>query len=312
MATWDPDILASFHRNEIRTLIQQKKYTIHLKGFLVPQTKASRIYAEYTQSSCQSVGIHFDLVQTTPDKISDLIQASNLDPTVHGLFVYYPIFNNEQDHHVKDLIHPHKDVEGLTTYWMEKLYKNERFDDALQQHKCILPCTPLAILKLLERTSLRSEFGLPFSEQHITIFNRSTVVGKPLAFMLSNDGAYVYSFDLNSLLVLGPQNQILYDSTQPHFEKSPYSISRAEALQRASAVITGVPNTFKKIQASEIRPEAVCLNFSDHQNFEDLAKEKATIYIPRVGPMTIAMCLRNAVRLFENYHLSSNVSHDSR
>ena len=78
-------------------------------------------------------------------------------------------------------------------------------------------------------------------------------------------------------------------------------ISREEALRKSDTIITGVPSrAFEKIRGEEIKENNTCLNFSFVQNFEESAKEKAGIYVPRVGPMTIAMCVRNAIRLYEN------------
>jgi len=78
-------------------------------------------------------------------------------------------------------------------------------------------------------------------------------------------------------------------------------ISREEALRKSDTIITGVPaRAFEYIRGEEIKENTTCLNFSFVQNFEESAKEKAGIYVPRVGPMTIAMCVRNAIRLYEN------------
>jgi methylenetetrahydrofolate dehydrogenase (NADP+)/methenyltetrahydrofolate cyclohydrolase len=287
----DPDILASFHRDDVRSQISQKGYALNLVGFLVSEDKACRTYAEYTRTSCASVGVGFTLIHATTDTVSNLILKANEDPAVHGIFVYYPIFGDARDSGIKDLVAPYKDVEGLTAYWMKKLYANERFDDPARRHKCLLPCTPLAVLKLLEETEAHAAMGLPFSGQTISIFNRSDVVGKPLAYMLANDGATVYSFDVEGGVVIGRDN----GATR--------RITRTEAVPESTVVITGVPSRhFEKIQAQELRPGAICVNFSSFQNFEDGAKERAGVYIPRVGPVTVAMCLRNALRLFENHH----------
>jgi methylenetetrahydrofolate dehydrogenase (NADP+)/methenyltetrahydrofolate cyclohydrolase len=292
MNTLDPDILAGFHRDDVRNQIAQKGYVLNVVGFLVSEDKACQTYAEYTRSSCESVGVRFRLVTASKDAVTGLIREANADPGVHGIFIYYPIFGDARDAEIKDLVAPHKDVEGLSAYWMRKLYANERFDDPGRRHKALLPCTPLAVLKLLEETEAHSDMGMPFSGQTVTIFNRSGVVGKPLAYMLANDGAKVFSFDIDGGVTIDRDNG------------ASGSITRAEALARSSVVITGVPSRqFEKVRAEEIRPDAICLNFSSVQNFEDSAKEKAALYIPRVGPLTVAMCLRNALRLFENHHL---------
>jgi methylenetetrahydrofolate dehydrogenase (NADP+) / methenyltetrahydrofolate cyclohydrolase len=80
-------------------------------------------------------------------------------------------------------------------------------------------------------------------------------------------------------------------------------VTREEALRQSDIVITGVPSPhFEKVRAEELKAGAICLNFSYIQNFEPEAKEAASIYIPRVGPMTVAMCMRNALQLYRNYH----------
>ena len=79
--------------------------------------------------------------------------------------------------------------------------------------------------------------------------------------------------------------------------------TRAEVLATADVVITGVPSRdFPLIEAAEIRSDAICVNFSTLKNFSDAAADKAKVFVPRVGPMTVAMALRNTVRLYDNYH----------
>ena len=125
----------------------------------------------------------------------------------------------------------------------------------------------------------------------MTIFNRSEVNGRPLAVMMSNDGALVYSFDIN-----GP---LLFRDAKPH----EIDINRKEALAASDIVITGVPDkSFEKIRCDEIKAGTVCINFSSYPNFEDDIITHTDIYIPRVGPMTVAMCMRNTLRLFHNFH----------
>jgi methylenetetrahydrofolate dehydrogenase (NADP+)/methenyltetrahydrofolate cyclohydrolase len=287
----DPETLATFHRDDVRSQITQKGRVINVVGFLSSDDKSSKTYAEYTRAHCESVGVHFNLITAKPEDVGGLIRGSNKDASIHGIFVYYPIFGDARDSEIRDLVTPYKDVEGLTSHWMRKLYSNERFDDPQRQTKALLPCTPLAVLKLLEETEAHSETGLPFSGQTVTIFNRSAVVGKPLAHMLCNDGAKVHSFDIDGGITL-EKGRVLPDP-----------IEREEALAESGVVITAIPSRdFEKIKAVELKDGAVCVNVASIQNFEDEAKEKAGIYVPRVGPLTVAMCLRNVLRLFENHH----------
>ena len=293
MKTLEPNPIAAQFREAVRRQISEEQLTINIVGILASDDPASITYADYTRAGCEDVGIHFDLRKCEPDSVSGVLEAANRDSAVHGIFVYYPIWGDERDAELRDRISPHKDVEGLSPHWIGKLYANERFDDEERKFKAILPCTPLAIIKLLEATEAYEPFGLPFGGQQITIFNRSEVVGRPLAYMLSNDGARVYSFDINGGFVV--------DVNSADHEARP--VTREEALSQSDIVITGVPSShFEKVRAEELKPGAICLNFSYIQNFEPEAKEAASIYIPRVGPMTVAMCMRNALQLYRNYH----------
>jgi methylenetetrahydrofolate dehydrogenase (NADP+)/methenyltetrahydrofolate cyclohydrolase len=293
MKVLEPNPVAASFRDAVRRQISEEQLTINIVGILASDDPASITYADYTRVGCEDVGIHFDLRKCEPESVRAVLEEANRNSAVHGIFVYYPIWGDERDAELRDLISPHKDVEGLSPHWIEKLYANERFDDAEGKFKAILPCTPLAIIKLLEATDAYQPYGLPFGGQQITIFNRSEVVGRPLAYMLSNDGARVYSFDINGGFVV--------DVNSSDHESRP--VTREEALSQSDIVITGVPSQhFEKVRAEELKPEAICLNFSYIQNFEQEAKEAASLYIPRVGPMTVAMCMRNALQLYRNYH----------
>lgn len=192
-----PDGVAAEFRAEIRQQIASRSYQIRLLGFLVAGDPASEAYAEYTRSGCQDVGIEFEVRKIKASDVEQAIRHANNDNSIHGIFVYYPIYRDERDSQLKDLISHKKDVEGLGSYWMKKLYENVRFDDDAKTRKAILPCTPLAILKLLEREISPLNGTRSFEGRRITIFNRSEVVGRPLAYMLKNDGATVFSFDVD-------------------------------------------------------------------------------------------------------------------
>lgn len=288
-----PDGAAEVFRDYVKNEIGKYGLKINIAGVLASTDPASVTYSDYTRSACEDVGINYHVVDVRPESVRQSIEELNNDGNVHGIFIYYPIWNDSRDAELRDLMSPRKDVEGLTSYWIKKLYSNDRFDGDKRQFKAILPCTPLAIIKILEQTEAYMPYGLPFKGQTITIFNRSEVVGKPLAYMLSNDGARVYSFDIDGGLVLdlsagGPED---------------LSVCRDRALKESDIVITGVPSrNFDKIKAEELKEGAICLNFSSVQNFTSDAQEVAGLYIPRVGPMTVAICMRNALQLYRNYH----------
>ena len=197
---------------------------------------AAKQYAEWTGRACRADGIRYE-IRTIDDPIhvEQALQQANDDPKVHGIIVYYPIFGQEkesysgtsQDDYIRDTVSFQCDVEGLCHLYRSNLYRNVRYLDAPHNHiKCILPCTALSVVKILEAcpnvyqhhrpanmptnqpqktlisssSSSSSIGGLTLkSDTYVTIINRSEIVGRPLAAMLANDGATVYSIDLHSI-----------------------------------------------------------------------------------------------------------------
>ena len=291
---FNPDELAHIYRREQQIAVERKGYRnkLNILGILAPgaDDAASMVYARTLKKACDFIGFELGLVKYNENEVLKRIKQANIDPLIHGIFVFYPIFNDKRDKNLKNKIVSHKDIEGLSKYWSDKLYLNERYLDNDKKKKAILPCTSLGILKILAYVDcLDEQAGQTFAGRKITIFNRSDVVGRPLAYMLKNDGATVYSFDIEGGVVMRKNGKEV-------------PISREEALRESDTIITGVPHrAFEKIRGVEIKENTTCLNFSFVQNFEECAKGKAGIYVPRVGPMTIAMCLRNVVRLYENH-----------
>jgi methylenetetrahydrofolate dehydrogenase (NADP+)/methenyltetrahydrofolate cyclohydrolase len=294
--TLDPSQLADVYRDELRAEVAAIGDELTLVGFLATDHGPSRTYADYTEKGCREVGVRFDLRAVHRLEAEAAILHANRDRKVHGLIVYYPIFGTEQDHYLRDLIDPSKDVEGLHSFWARCLYENRRFLDADEKKKAILPCTPLAILKLLEAAgSFRNPPAKPLEGKRACVFNRSEVVGRPLAAMMANDGAEVISFDADGPLLFVPSG-----ASDGHDVRET-TLDRRTALASADIVITGVPSrSFPRIGAGEIREGAICLNFSTIANFADDAVERASVFVPRVGPMTVTMALRNTVRLYRN------------
>jgi len=287
-----PELVAARYRNEIRAELRALGAPLKVLGLLSGDDRPSHIYASYTRKACEDLGLEYELRQVPRLELESAVLAANVDPTVHGIMVYYPVFGNEQDRYLKDLVDYRKDIEGLNAFWVRKLYQNQRLDpEAPEPAKAIVPCTALAIIKLLEANGAYGSSGRqPVAGRTVTIFNRSEVVGRPLAVMMSNDGAKVYSFDEHGAL--------LYRDGQAYET----GIERAAALQASQLVVTGVPAAgFPLVDAPELAPGTVCLNFATRRNFTAAAQEQAELFIPRVGPVTVAMCMRNVLRLYDAY-----------
>ena len=302
----DPGEVAERFREEIRAQLAQlaaTKTPLRLVGILAGDHGPSGTYALYAQRACTDLGIEFELRRQPRLAAEAAIRRANADDSVHGIMIYYPIFGTEHDAYLRDLVEPEKDIEGLHSTWARALYENRRFVDAAKTKKAILPCTPLAILKLVEAAGFfkvgdGAEHGQALEGRTVSIFNRSEVVGRPLASMMAHDGARVYSFDVDGPLLFEPPSEP--DAAHRLCETN---VTRARALAESEIVITGVPSKqFEKVRANELRPGSLCINFSTFKNFADDVESSAACFVPRVGPMTVVMVIRNALRLRENLH----------
>ena len=157
--------------------------------------------------------------------------AANKEARVHGIIIYYPIFGWPIDDYPRDVIGLEKDVEGLNHRYRYSLYHNIRTIDNDSGKKCVLPCTPLAVIKIMEYLGAYDctrPVGHQLDGKVAAVFNRSEVVGRPLAAMLATDGATVYSIDISGMLV--------YAARAPH---SPRAV--AAANPRSPPPTTALP-----------------------------------------------------------------------
>ncbi|RYC64851.1 hypothetical protein CHU98_g1361 [Xylaria longipes] len=249
-------------------------------------------------------GFHFDLRQVEKETLEEDIMAANEDNGVDGIIVYYPIFpgNPAHDKYIQETVSLAKDVEGLCHKHISNMYHNVRYLDPPQNlKKSILPCTPLAVVKILEYLQIYNSI-LPYGNRlfgkTITVINRSEVNGRPLAALLANDGATVYSVDLTGVQVFTRGQGIRQPRHQVQ-DKEGWALEQCVPI--SDVIIGGVPSESYKVSTELVRDGAVCINFSSYRNFDGPAvKEKASIYVPSVGKVTIAVLLRNLVRLIAN------------
>ncbi|WP_258348504.1 bifunctional methylenetetrahydrofolate dehydrogenase/methenyltetrahydrofolate cyclohydrolase [Saccharopolyspora gregorii] len=294
----NPSALADTFRAEIRAEVAALPEPLTLTGFRVEGDGPTQTYAEYTRRGCESVGIRFDQRVLPAGEVERAVHEAGSDPGVHGIFLYYPIMGLAQDRWLRELVDPRKDVEGLHSFWSRCLYENRRYIDAERTKRAVLPCTPLAVLKLVEQAGItRTGAAQPLAGLKACVFNRSEIVGQPLAAMMANDGAEVTSFDIDGPLSYLPARE------EGAFQVRPTGVDRATALAEADVVVTGVPSReFPVVRAAEIKPGATCINFSTLKNYDEDVVDAAGVFVPRIGPMTVTMALRNAVRLYRNWH----------
>jgi methylenetetrahydrofolate dehydrogenase (NAD+) len=199
------------------------------------------------------------------DDVEDTLIAANTDPEVDGIIVYYPIFNTRQDQYLQQIVDVAKDVEGLSHRYLFNMYQNIRFLDDLQTQKSILPCTPLAVIKVLEYLHVYNPI-LPYGNRlfghTICVVNRSEVVGRPLAALLANDGACVYSVDITGVQQF-TRGEGIRKRKHEVVEKEGWRLE--DYVPLCDVVITGVPGEEYKFPCHLLREGAVCVNFSSER-----------------------------------------------
>lgn len=300
--------VAKVYTDEITTKIESlKNIRPHgplLVGFLANNDPAAEMYAHWTAKTAESYGVQFDLRRCPdPDTLEESVLEANNDPNVDGIMIYFPVFGNAQDSYLQQVVSLDKDVEGLNHTYYQNMYHNIRYLDDEQKMKSILPCTPLAVVKIMEYLGVYNSL-LPMGNRlfgkKCVVVNRSEIVGRPLAALLANDGAIVTSVDINNLQKFTRGSGLKF--TKHHVEDmGEYSEDALkQACLEADIVITGVPSEKYKLPTEYIKDGATCINFSSFKNFNDDVKEKAGLYVPMTGKVTIAMLIRNMLRLIEN------------
>ena len=288
----DPAEIAKKYLLQFKGSVARLSKNMHVVGFIASDDQPSLSYANATRKVFTDAGFNYDLRRVKRLELEIEIIKANEDKEVHGIFIYFPVFSNQEDDYLRNLVHYTKDIEAGSLYWTRKLNTNDRSaTDEDTNKKALIPCTPLAIVKVLDDIGEYGNGDLPLAGKAITIFNRSEVIGRPLAVMMSNDGAMVLSFDEHGPLEFkaGAPNET--------------SMNRRSALAQSDIIITGVPgSSFALVKREEVHSNSVCVNFSSEKNFNEDVESHVRTFIPRVGPMTVAMCMRNTIRLFENFH----------
>jgi methylenetetrahydrofolate dehydrogenase (NAD+) len=146
-------------RHEIKSTVQEKyqESPPKLVAFLSNEDPAAHKYAEWTARTCKETGILFELRRVPRTELEEAIVSANQDRTVNGIMVYYPVFGDPQDQYIQSVIDKSKDVEGLCHTYKFNMYHNIRYID--DKKKCIIPCTPLAIVKIIEYLQVYNPVG---------------------------------------------------------------------------------------------------------------------------------------------------------
>ncbi|KAL8691526.1 MAG: hypothetical protein Q9218_003269 [Villophora microphyllina] len=298
--------IAKSLQHEVGEGLSRLKRKPLLVGFLANKDPSARLYSDWTQKTCQENDFGFILREVDREELEGRILTANQDETVDGIIVYYPIFNSRQDQYLQQLIDVRKDVEGLCHTHVFNMYSNIRWLDEQKLQKSILPCTPLALVKILEYLKAYNTI-LPYGNRlfgrTILVVNRSEVVGRPLAALLANDGACVYSVDITGVQQF-TRGEGIRKMRHEVMEKEGWTLE--DCVPLCDVVISGVPGDSFKFPTQLLKEGAVCINFSTEKNFGPEVKERASIYVPAIGKVTIIVLLRNLLRIIQNRIPASN------
>lgn len=256
--------------------IQEINEKLKLVVIQVGNNESSNIYINNKKKLCAKVGVLFEHIKYDTIEEKELItkiEELNNDSTVTGILVQLPLSNEIDEKKVIDSINPQKDVDGLTTSNIGKLFSGD---------KGIVPCTALGILNILKSINIDLEGA------NVVIVGRSRLVGLPLAGLLLRQNATV---------------TVCHSKTKDLKEKT----KQADILIVATGKKGLITEDFVKENAVVID---VGINRVDEKIYGDCEFEeikdkcKAITPVPGgVGPLTVTMLINNII---EAYHLQKN------
>ncbi len=266
-------------RSEVATLAKEG-VSLGLAAVLVGEDPASRIYVETKRKACIEAGIHSKVVKlpatVSQDELLRDIDALNEDQSFHGILIQRPLPPHISEDKILEAVDPEKDVDGFHPRNLGRL---------LAGSPTFVPATPLGIQELLLRSGHSPE------GRDVVIVGRSSIVGRPLAALLmqkvsgSNATVTVCHSGTKHLKAHTARAEILVVAAgSPHLIKAD--------MVRAGAVVIDVGiNRVKDPQ----RPRGYRL--VGDVAFDEVSEVAGAITpVPGgVGPMTVAMLLRNTV-----------------
>ncbi|MQA61487.1 MAG: bifunctional methylenetetrahydrofolate dehydrogenase/methenyltetrahydrofolate cyclohydrolase FolD [Actinophytocola sp.] len=265
----DGKAVAASVRESVAREVAELPVAPGLATVLVGDDPASSVYVRNKRRQCVAAGIR-DLHRHLPADIGQhalatVIDELNADPTVTGILLQLPLPAHLDSAALIARIDPDKDVDGLTPISAGRL---------AQGHPGLRPCTPAGVMELLDA------YRVPLEGSHAVVVGRSTLVGKPQAQLLLQRNATV---------------TICHSRTRD----LPAVCREADILIAAA----GVPGL---IGSAAVWPGATVIDVGIHRGADGLCGDVdyeqvrgvagAITPVPGgVGPMTIAMLLRNTV-----------------
>ena len=255
-------------RAELKEKIEKMERKPALAVVIVGEDPASQIYVRNKIKACGELGIRslsYELpVNSTQEEVECLLDKLAADDDIDGILLQLPLPKHLDADAATAHIPFEKDVDGFSTKNLGLL---------LQHKEKVVACTPLGIMKMLERE------GIELAGKNAVVIGRSETVGKPMAMLLLNANATV---------------TICHSKTR----------NLAEVCKNADILVAAVGKA-KFVTADMIKEGAVVIDVGMNRDengklcgdvdFENV-KDKASYITPvpgGVGPMTITMLMYN-------------------
>ncbi|MDR2635166.1 MAG: bifunctional 5,10-methylenetetrahydrofolate dehydrogenase/5,10-methenyltetrahydrofolate cyclohydrolase [Clostridiales bacterium] len=247
---------------------------VGLTVILVGNDAASEVYVNNKHRACLELGIKSEIIRYSADvsgeELSAKIKELNADPSVNGILVQLPLPKGLNEREILEIIDPDKDVDCFSA---------ENVGFLAMGAPKLLPCTPAGIMELIAST------GQPTAGKRAAVIGRSNIVGKPVFHLLLQADATV---------------------TVCHTK----TVNLAEITREADIVVIAAGRA-GLVTGDMIKPGAIVIDAGINRVNGKLCgdadflsvSEKAGYITPvpgGVGPMTIAMLMRNALTAAEN------------
>lgn len=237
---------------------------------IVGDDPASRIYVNNKKKACQAIGIYSEEyalpAETTQEELLALVDKLNHKKDIHGILVQSPLPKGLDEEAVVEAIDPKKDVDAFHAYNVGKIMLGDYQ---------FLPCTPAGIMELLKA------YDISVEGKRCVVIGRSNIVGKPMAMLLLHQNGTV---------------TVCHSRTK----------DLPEVTRQADILVSAVGKSHF-VTADMVRPGAVVIDVGMNRDENgklcgdvdfDQVEPIASYITPvpgGVGPMTIAMLLKNTV-----------------
>ena len=290
MIILDGKKIAQDIRSEIKSDIEKFKSegggVPGLVTILVGDNPASQIYVRNKIKACEEVGMKTKAETPSADitetELLNLINRYNRDPEYHGILVQLPLPKHIDEDKIIESVSPNKDVDGFHPINVGKLVIGK---------ETFRSCTPAGIQELLIRYKIETK------GKHVVVLGRSNIVGKPIANIMLQKKVYANSI----VTVCHSAAKNLSDYTK----QADILIAAIGSSQfvKGNMVKDGVVVIDVGINRIEDKSKSSGFRVVGDVDFDEVSK-KASYITPvpgGVGPMTIAMLLKNTYEGFIKY-----------